>query len=408
MAHRALFYRPGVMGLKIGLFFILISVAFLADASPSGPYASERVYVVNSFQTNPPSHPSTVTMLNGSTISIMKNVSVGYDAHFIAASPDSSSLWVTCRGSNNIYVIDAANLEIIKKIDLEDVLVSPVGIAFMPNSSLAYIALESIGKLGVFDTTTYSYVSSIPVGGNPAFVAFTPDGLKAYVVDYLNSLVKVIRTSDNAVVATLALRGHKLQDAVVSPDGSVVYVSNQDRNQIEVIRTKDDANLVPIPTGQIHPQGIGISPDGSYLFIGFVEGEVDMFRLMDKTAVSTQEIAGNGRSIATRPDGSRIFVSGRDKDKCYAFDAVGERLTFAAVANMDTTPDFKAFPYGLAVIEKPVSSGYRASNSGPEVNMPNSSEIKKTKVNNTNVPGFEALVAFAALVLTMGWIWRRS
>lgn len=385
----------------------MMSVVFLAGASSSDPYSSERVYVVNSFHP-PSSHPSIVTMLNGSTLSIIKSISVGYNAHYIVASPDSSSLWVTCRDSNDTYVIDAANLEIIKKIHIENVLESPVGIAFMPNTSLVYVALESIGEVGIFDTTTFNYVSSFPVGDNPAFIAFTPDGLKAYVVDYFNSMVKVIRTSDNIVVATYKLRGQRLQDAVVNPDGDVVYISNQDRNQIEVIRTKDDANLVPIPTGKIHPQGIGISPDGSYLFIGFVEGEVDMLRLSDRTAVSIQDVAGNGRSIATRPDGSRIFVSDRDGDKCYAFDVTGEKLTYAAVANMDTTSNYKALPNGLAIIEKPVSSGYLANKSRLEVNKSNLSEKERKGINGTNVPGFDALVAFAALVLTSRWIWRRS
>jgi YVTN family beta-propeller protein len=408
MADDALFYRTIKLGPRRWLFYLLFIAAISAVASSSGLYASENVYVANSFKTIPPSHPSTVTMLNGSTLSIMKNVTVGYNAHYLAASPDGSNLWVTCRGSNDIYVIDAVNFEIIKKISLEDVLVTPVGIAFMPNDNLVYVAFESIGKVGIFDAKTHDYVSSVSVGGNPAYIVFTPDGLKAYVVDFTNSIVKVIRTSDNAVIATVLLRGHRLQDAVISPNGNYVYLSNQDQNQIEVIRTKDDANIVPISTNNLRPQAIGISPDGAYLFIGFIEGEVDMLRLSDDSVVSSQKIlgTGNGWCIAVRPDGSRIFVSDRDKSKCFAFDVIGENLTYVAVTDMDSTPHSRAFPNGLTIIEKPISYGLQANKSRLEINKSQSVEIEK-KVGSSTVPGFGAFVSIAALVLMSRWIWRR-
>ena len=370
--------------------------------------ASESVYVVNSYGLHSPSpHWSTMDKLNGSDLAIQNTVTVGYDSHNVAATPDGSLLWVTARGSNNISVVDADNLQILKNIK-EPSIVTPLGIAFTPDGSRAYIALESISRVAIFDAKTYSHISSITIDGKPSFIVITPNGQKAYVVDYLSAKVIVLRTSDNTVVSTLNFRGHKLQDAVVSPNGSIVYVCNQDKNQIEVIRTQDDAILVPIPMAEIYPRGIGISPDGAYLFIGLnsgVEGVVNMLRLSDNSVVSRQKIHGTPRTIVVRPDGSRIFISDYDNDKCYAFDVKGEDLSSAAVVNLDQTKGSRSAPIGLAIVESQHKMPQIANNIGTKTNnsSANSAEslsVSSSAKNNKSIPGFGAFsMAFAFIML---------
>jgi YVTN family beta-propeller protein len=330
---------------------------------------------------------------------------VGYDSHNVAATPDGSLLWVTARGSNNISVVDADNLRILKIIKDPSV-VTPLGIAFTPDGSRAYVASESISKVAIFDAKTYSYSSSITVEGKPSFIVITPNGQKVYVVDYLSAKVIVLRTSDNSVVSTLNFRGHKLQDAVVSPNGSNIYVCNQDKNQIEVIRTQDDSVLIPIPMPEIYPRGIGISPDGAYLFIGLnsgVEGVVDMLRLSDDSVVSRQKIHGTPRTIVVRPNGSRIFVSDYDNDKCYAFDIIGENLSSAAVVDLDKIKGSRSAPIGLAVVESQHEIPQIAGNTVTKKNnsLANSAESLPTSTSaNKSIPGFSAFsMAFVSILL---------
>ena len=368
--------------------------------------ASESVYVVNSYGLHSPSpHWSTIDKLNGSDLAIDNTVTVGYDSHNVAATPDGSLLWVTARGSNNISVVDADNLRILKIIKDPSV-VTPLGIAFTPDGSRAYVASESISKVAIFDAKTYSYSSSITVEGKPSFIVTTPNGQKVYVVDYLSSRVIVIRTSDNSVVSTMNFRGHKLQDAVVSPNGSNIYVCNQDLNQIEVIRTQDDSVLIPIPMPEIYPRGIGISPDGAYLFIGLntgVEGVVDMLRLSDDSVVSRQKIHGTPRTIVVRPNGSRIFVSDYENDKCYAFDIIGENLSSAAVVNLDETKGSRSAPIGLAVVESQHEIPQIAGNTVTKTNnsSANSAESLPASTSaNKSIPGFSAFsMAFGSILL---------
>jgi YVTN family beta-propeller protein len=57
----------------------------------------------------------------------------------------------------------------------------------------------------VIRTSDNTVVATVAVGGTPEGVAVTPDGAFAYVVNFDASNVSVIRTSDNTVVATVAV-----------------------------------------------------------------------------------------------------------------------------------------------------------------------------------------------------------
>ena len=170
-----------------------------------------------------------------------------------------------------------------------------------------------------------------------------------------------------------------------------------------MIRTKDNTVLVPIPTTYIYPRGISISPDGAYLFIGLqvgVEAIVNMVRLTDNKVVSSVRIPGTLMSIAVRPDGSRIFVTDHDDDKCYAFDIDGENLTLATVANLDGEPGSRPAPIGVVVVENPVSSQTLPTNE-------NSSQPYGGKSSQA-APSFSSIVSITALLLLSRLFWHRG
>jgi YVTN family beta-propeller protein len=337
---------------KQAVCILVAALVFLAAAP-----AEERVFVVNSYVHCASPLWASVSMLSGSDLTILDTLQIYDDAHTVAATPDGMRLWITCPPRNYIVVMDALSFAKIKTIDLGDIIIyKPMGVAITPDGRYAYVTFQNTGEVGVYDAHTTAYVTTVPAGGQPDFIAFTPDGSKAYIVDYENVQVRAVRTSDNTVVKTLNFEGTGLQDAVVSPDGSRVYVSNMYGNKIEVIRTSDDTALTPIFTAQVHPRGIGISSDGNYLFVGHYLGAdavVNMLRLSDNTVVSTADIPSNPRRIAVRTDGSRIYVTEHNEDECYAYDVSRENLTFAEVVDLNTVPGYCASPVGLAIVNSP-------------------------------------------------------
>ena len=77
-----------------------------------------------------------------------------------------------------------------------------------PNGRFAYIANRELGVLSIFDTTRNAVTGTIKVAeGGPQFVAFAPDGKRAYVSIFNNArtvnVVGVLDTATNAFIATI-------------------------------------------------------------------------------------------------------------------------------------------------------------------------------------------------------------
>jgi YVTN family beta-propeller protein len=113
----------------------------------------------------------------------------------------------------------------------------------------------------------------------------TPNGAYAYVSNYGDDSVSVIRTSDNTVIDTdpstveidPILVGDGPFGISVTPNGAYAYVNNYHDNTVSVIRTSDntlvdtDPNTVeidPIPVGNQPYGGIAVSPDGNFVYVG--------------------------------------------------------------------------------------------------------------------------------------------
>jgi YVTN family beta-propeller protein len=73
--------------------------------------------------------------------------------------------------------------------------------------------------------------------------------------------VSVIQTSDNTVVATVAV-GDFPQGAAVTPDGAFAYVTNYFSDNVSVIQTSDNTVVATVAVG-FGPFGVAVTPDGA-------------------------------------------------------------------------------------------------------------------------------------------------
>jgi DNA-binding beta-propeller fold protein YncE len=321
--------------------------------------AKDYIYVVNSYVHAVPPEPtwSTVSKLSAGSLELVDTLLLPAcnDAHSPALTADHKYLWVTCPPSSTIEIIDTQTFEIADTINL-GIFIRPMGIKMTPDTTKAYVTsdFDGLGGVAIRNAANGEAISFIFLGARHNSISFTPDGSKAYVVDYQNTTVTVIRTSDNTAIKTLNFPGFTLQDAVVSPDGSHVYVSNMDQKQIEVIRTLDDTILDPIETDYLRHRGIAISPDGDYLFVGHYLGVgslVTMLRISDQTVVATAAIPSNPRKIAINRNGTRIYVTEHNDDEVYAYSVSGETLSYLDSQDLNILPSFRASPVGIVLSE---------------------------------------------------------
>jgi YVTN family beta-propeller protein len=127
-----------------------------------------------------------------------------------------------------------------------------IGTAKSPNpgilpSSLsptyAYVADFSSGTVSVIRTSDNTVVATVAVGSGPYGIAITPDGNYAYVVNSTfagtSGTVSVIQISNNTVVATITV-GNSPVAIAITPDGNYAYVTNTGDRTVSVIRTSDN------------------------------------------------------------------------------------------------------------------------------------------------------------------------
>ena len=175
-----------------------------------------------------------------------------------------------------------------------------------PNNRFAYIANRELGVLSIFDTTRNAVTGTIKVpDGGPQFVSFTPDGKRAYVSIFNNArtvnLVGVLDTASNTFITTVPV-GVRPFALEVTPDGKRVYVPNHDSGSISVIDTATNAVVDTIKVAP-NPHWVDISADGKTLYAA--NHESNLVSVIDTTTdkvLTTIPVGSSPHSILRHPD----------------------------------------------------------------------------------------------------------
>ncbi len=100
-------------------------------------------------------------------------------------------------------------------------------------ADMAYIANWNSNNVSVIDTSNNSVVATLAVGRSPQGIAVNPSGTRVYVTNsgsnpdstIVDGTVSVIDIGNNSVVATVTV-GNTPQGIAVNPSGTRVYVAN--------------------------------------------------------------------------------------------------------------------------------------------------------------------------------------
>jgi YVTN family beta-propeller protein len=245
---------------------------------------------------------NSVTFIDTATNSVKHTTYVGRSPHEAFYTPSGKEVWVTVRGENYVSVIDARSFEekariitpngpgmqifspdgkygyICSSFTPETVVVSVASheivgrvkqdspfcpnIAATPDGKQVWFTLKDVGKVMVFDAKPpFAPVTSITTGPITNHVNFarTKQGTFAYVTIGGLNVVKVFRTDDFSLVATIPVG--KLPHGVwPSGDGSRIYVGIENGDELIAIDTATNTVVGRVPIGQA-PQAIAYVPD---------------------------------------------------------------------------------------------------------------------------------------------------
>jgi YVTN family beta-propeller protein len=215
--------------------------------------------------------------------------------------------YISNTGGSTVSVINQSTDTVTRTITTGS---APYGIAYSPDGTLAYVAVESQNKVSVISTATDTIVNSITVGSKPRGVVMSPDGKRLYVGNYGGKSISVINTSDtNQYTVTGTITGitnpHELW---VHPDGSRLYVSTYQSNEVYVINIENDANTIVSTLAGSRPYFISLDPAGARLFVAnYNSNNIQVYDALSLNLQATINTAKGPLSPIISPDGSRLY-----------------------------------------------------------------------------------------------------
>ena len=113
---------------------------------------------------------NTLQVWDASTFRQIKEIPVGKGAYNVEPSPDGKLVIVTNKKDQSVSLLAAAGLTELARVPTSKKIVH--GVAYSPDSRLAYISCESIGldsgAVDVIELSSRKRVASVPISGQPA------------------------------------------------------------------------------------------------------------------------------------------------------------------------------------------------------------------------------------------------
>ena len=204
-----------------------------------------------------------IAMIDLNTPERKRTLKVGSDPEEFALSRDGSRVIVA-----NEDTATASIWEIATGRRLSSTLVSeePEGTSVHPTRNEVYVACEEEGDVYILGSDTGTAITHLRLGGRPRTITFSPDGARAYVPLEAGGAIVVLDAIRHEVLDAIVLPRPALpMGGAISADGRLLYISTGRANSVVVVDLTTRAIIATIPVGT-RPWGITLSPDGSRLF----------------------------------------------------------------------------------------------------------------------------------------------
>jgi YVTN family beta-propeller protein len=261
----------------------------------------------------------------------------------VVISADNAYAYVTLNGDGRVAKIDTATDTVVGLACTGDRY--PEHVAISPDSSLLYVTNSASENLRVLNAADMSTVADLSVGyaGNGVEVVTTPESVgKVYVYRHLEGSLVVIDATDNSIDAPVfvgASNTRRAMGVALSPDGSTLYVLVD--AGIAVISTATDSVTSTIPLSGA--MGVAVAPDGSFLYVIGGDSDNSLFRVKtsDGSVEASTVIGAAPSGVAITPDGTQAIVSLKNSDSAVVIDTTTNSVTH--------TLSVGDRPYGVAI-----------------------------------------------------------
>jgi YVTN family beta-propeller protein len=316
---------------------VIVYLSSRPDGGPGGNQASPSSPTASAPATETP--PATAVPVP----SIGATIEVGETPGFVAAAPNGRQLYIANRDVGVVTVVDTAVDTVTATIPID--VGPPQFIAFSPDGRRAYVSVwdeaRTIAAVSVLDTTSNSVVDTIAVDTRPFLSAVSPDGKWVYVPNHDNNSVSVIDTATDELATNIEVAPNPHWVAF-TPDGSRVYTANHDSNLVSAIDTATNTVIaeIPVPTS---PHSIAVHPTRPVLIVATYDADsASVIDTNTNTVLETIPVGRFPQHAAWSADGRFAYITNNEDNSVSVIDAE----TFAVTATIPTGNS----PTSLAVL----------------------------------------------------------
>jgi len=315
--------------------------------------ALNKVWVVNP-------DIDTVTRIDANTRARDFEIAVGTKPSSVAIRPSVAEVWVACRDTGDIRVLNSSTGAAIATINIGRGY-APMGLAFAPNGSAAFVACEGAEGLFKIDPVTRAITGSIDLNAPPRAVAISGDSTRVFVSRFTSPdtrgemwevvpatmtpapIVSNLRPNNPFVLGIEATpdsasggRGlpNYLLEIGISPDGRRMWVPAKkdniqrgtgpgksggpltfDSTVRSILRQFDlvGGSEVTLARRDVDDQGmpaaVCFSPVGDLVFVAYItNNEVLAFDANTGNQVAGATVGFAPSGLSMKPDGTRLYV----------------------------------------------------------------------------------------------------
>jgi YVTN family beta-propeller protein len=197
---------------------------------------------------------SHVWIMNGSTLSLVKEISCGSDLQGLAVDSRNRRVYATSFGADGspgaVYPINADTGTVLVAIVCG---LDPQGVSVFPEGNRAYVTNSGDNTVSVIDTEDSTPLGTIAVGSSPKSVAMDTLLGRAVVVNSSDDTVSLIDVATNLEISPpspVIVGAYPVWVAVNTTLGKA-YVANLGNNSVSVVNLKNGGILATVTVGSM-------------------------------------------------------------------------------------------------------------------------------------------------------------
>ncbi|MDL2335933.1 MAG: cytochrome D1 domain-containing protein [Chloroflexota bacterium] len=259
---------------------------------------------------------ASVTVIDATTLKVVKTIRVGSYPHHVTPAWDLRSLLVNNMRSNALTVIDPWSIAKVGRVPMA----APYNLYFTPDGTTAIDIAEPLDRIVFYDRATWANLGRVEIPSRgPDHADFSADGSYFLVSTEYGGWVYKVDVAQRAIVGALKVGGSPV-DIKLSADSSIFYVANQGRGGVSLVDAMSMTEIGFLPTGA-GTHGFAVSRDGTSLYTSNRRaGTISVIDFATRAVVATWDVGGSPDMLSVSIDGTQLWASNRWNDNVSVID----------------------------------------------------------------------------------------